>query len=211
MRREGRIMLVDGTENSFGDFRFTKKELSKVKRNAYISNCGNYRYWLTRIWDENLPRVIYVLLNPSTADHTIDDPTVRRCMGFAKGWGYGSIEIVNLFAYRAGNFEELKRKIRQDGEPAAIGPENDYYIEAALVLKEIETPKGGLVVVAWGNNAKDFEVRCSNVLEILEGREVKCFGITSKNHPGHPLYLKYSSIPNKKYLKDYPLYHKQKW
>ena len=68
---------------------------------AGISECGCYRYWLTRTWNPRRATLCWVLLNPSTADADRDDPTIRRCQGFARSWGYGGIVVVNLFAYRA--------------------------------------------------------------------------------------------------------------
>jgi len=185
-------------EKTIEDFRFTDDELDKVKKDAYISDCEDYRYYLTRVWDEDLPRVMYVLLNPSTADHTVDDQTVRKCMGFAKGWEHGSIEIVNLFAYRTKNPKVLKSVIDKKGEAFAIGPKNDEYIKAAA-------ERADLIVLGWGNNAKDFEQRRAEVLEILKEKEVKCLDITIQEQPKHPLYIKFLDIPDETFLKNYPI------
>lgn len=76
-------------------------------KSAIISECGKYRYSLSRIWDENKANVLFIMLNPSTADGDVDDPTIRRCIGFAKSWGYGGIYVGNLFAYRATDPKEL--------------------------------------------------------------------------------------------------------
>ena len=93
---------------------------------AEFDPTGAYRYSLWREWDARAPAVAFVMLNPSTADAARDDPTIRRCASFARSWGYGSLEVVNLFAYRA---SEPKR-LRQTPDP--IGPANDdYLVDAA--------------------------------------------------------------------------------
>jgi len=182
-------------EKSIEDFQFTDEELDKVKTDAYISDCTKYRYWLTRVWDKDLPRVMYVLLNPSTADHTINDPTVRKCMGFAKGWGYGSIEIVNLYAYRATKPANLHQMIKGfNGSKGSdnkkyccpIGPENDKHIKEA-------SERADLIVVGWGNNASRYRSRREDVLELLKGKEIKCISITAEIQPCHPLMLAFET------------------
>ena len=75
--------------------------------NAVISECGKYRYSLTRIWDESKPKVMFIMLNSSTANANNDDPTIRRCINFAKAWGFGDLYVCNIFAYRATNPQEL--------------------------------------------------------------------------------------------------------
>src|SRR5437870_4841901 len=109
---------------------------------AVISPCGKFRYRLTRQWGEGaaLP---FVMLNPSTADAEQDDPTIRKCVGFAKRMGYDGIEVVNLYAYRATKPADLKKA----GYPR--GPENDRHIEAALVESHANS-----VICAWGVNAR---------------------------------------------------------
>src|SRR5262245_19133112 len=91
-------------------------------KEALISPCGLYRYWLTRTWDNSLRRVCWVMLNPSTADAEQDDPTIRRCVGFARSWGAGGIIVVNLFAFRASDPKALLRA----ADP--VGPDNDGHI-----------------------------------------------------------------------------------
>jgi hypothetical protein len=74
---------------------------NETRKNALLSPCENYRYWLSRDWDDSLPIVTFIMMNPSTADATIDDATIRKCVGFAKAWGFGRIRVVNLFALRS--------------------------------------------------------------------------------------------------------------
>ncbi len=90
---------------------------------ASISICGRYRYWLKRVWDSSKPTAGFCLLNPSTAvglvdGIPVDDPTIRRCAGFAKSWGCGGIRVVNLFAIRATDLQ----KIRSEGWSRAECP-----------------------------------------------------------------------------------------
>jgi hypothetical protein len=85
-------------------------------RGATLSDCGRYRYRLWRRWADG-PTVLFVMLNPSTADADVDDPTIRRCIGFARSWGAGALEVVNLYAWRATQPAELK---------AAVGPVGEY-------------------------------------------------------------------------------------
>ena len=115
---------------------------------------GQYRYLLWRYWGE-AKRLVWVLLNPSTADARQDDPTIRRCVGFAKGWGYDGIQVVNLFAYRATDPRELKAVV----DP--VGPRNDEFIERAARGHE-------MVVVAWGANG-GLHGRGATMLRHLQG------------------------------------------
>jgi hypothetical protein len=103
-----------------------------IRSGAVISDCQQYRYSLTRVWAENAPRACFIMLNPSIADATINDPTIRRCIGFAIEMGCGSLEVVNLFAFRATDPKAMK----QADDP--IGPENDrYLIEAAQCAAQV--------------------------------------------------------------------------
>jgi hypothetical protein len=139
---------------------------------ATFSPCCTYRYELLRVWDDAMPTVCFVMLNPSTADHRNDDPTIRRCIGFAKSWDYGGIRVVNLFAYRATNPRTLKH-VRD-----RVGPDNDEWIEAAI-------RNSGLAIAAWGANpmARDRSVT-------LKGKcDLWCLGTTKSGAPKHPLYV----------------------
>ena len=99
---------------------------NRMKSEAILSVDRKYRYVLTRTWDETLPNIMFVGLNFSTADETTDDPTIRRCINFAKSWGYGGLYMVNLFAYRSTN----PNNIRIVDNP--IGDDNDSYISHTL-------------------------------------------------------------------------------
>lgn len=150
-------------------------------RGAEIDITGIYRYSLWRIWDPNLPRVAFVMLNPSTADGKIDDRTIRRCIGFAMAWGFGALEVVNLFAYRATNPEKLKHC----SDP--IGPENDDYIKAAV-------KRANRIITAWGTKGVHYG-RNKEVMQILASYSPQCLEITKAGHPKHPLYVAGSINP----------------
>jgi hypothetical protein len=123
------------------------------------------------------------MLNGSTADAEKDDPTIRRCIGFAKRWGYGSLEVVNLFGYRTTLPTELKKA------PDPVGPENDQYIAAAA-------KRARKIIVAWGAHGA-FKGRNKEVLDLLckSGFSAECLGTTKDGHPRHPLYISNNTKP----------------
>lgn len=149
-----------------------------LERDAVISDCGTYRYLLRRTWDHGKPRVLIVMLNPSTADAEIDDPTIRSCIRLSKGLGYGSFEVVNLFALRATDPKELAKA----SDP--IGPRNDLTIETAI-------GRCDLAICAWGAHQMA-EHRSRSVRALLRQHRpaVFCLGKTKSGSPKHPLYIK---------------------
>jgi hypothetical protein len=149
-----------------------------LERDAVISDCGQYRYLLRRTWDHGKPRALFVMLNPSTADAEIDDATIRSCVRLSKGLGYGSFEVVNLYALRATDPAELARA----ADP--IGPRNDGCIEAAIMRCD-------LAICAWGAHRMAGN-RASSVHSLLRQRRpaVFCLGTTKAGAPKHPLYIK---------------------
>lgn len=136
-----------------------------------------YRYLLTRIWDPTVAPVVFVMLNPSTADALEDDPTIRRCIGFARRHCAGGIVVVNLFALRSTD----PRVLRDHPDP--VGRLNDVFIRQA-------TSGASLVVGAWGAAGLEHG-RGASVAKALTGRGValRCLGTTSTGQPRHPLYL----------------------
>ncbi len=153
-----------------------------INSGAFFSDDRKYRYVLWRIWDEDRPFVNFIGLNPSTADETIDDPTMRRCAGFAKSWGYGGFYMTNLFAYRATKPVDLKKAL----DP--IGMDNNKW------LLDIEK-KVDKVVFVWGVHGV-FMKRDEFVKSLIS----KGYYIELSKHgqPKHPLYLK-SDLTVKKY------------
>jgi hypothetical protein len=142
-------------------------------RSAIFSPCRTYRFSLSRIWNPKLASVLFVGLNPSTADEQDDDPTVRRCVGFARQWTFGGLILVNLFAYRSTDPAGLL----EADDP--VGSGNDKHILANAHEAEC-------VVVAWGTKGSLLD-RDQHVLALLPGAH--CLGVTKDGHPKHPLYL----------------------
>lgn len=140
---------------------------------AVIDPTGRYRYRLTREWGPG-QAACFVMLNPSTADATVDDPTIRRCIGFAKSWGCGSLVVVNLFAYRTARPALMKLV----SDP--VGPENDQHIRAAVTAAAV-------VVAAWGVDGS-YRARAREVLPLLQAPF--CLGMTKAGAPRHPLFLR---------------------
>jgi hypothetical protein len=144
---------------------------------AVIDATGTYRYHLGRQWNQLFPRrCCFIMLNPSTADAEIDDPTIRRCIGFAKAWGFGALDVVNLFAYRATDPKELMRTT----EP--IGPDNDRWIRTVTGSAGCQ-----LVVAAWGAH-RMAGTRGFTVAGLID-RPMVCLGRTKDGYPKHPLYV----------------------
>ncbi len=151
-----------------------------VQRAAVISSCGLYRYRLERTWGD-APPLAFVMLNPSTADANIDDPTIRRCMGFARREGTGGVVVVNLFGLRAADPRALKAARDRRG------PENQKALEVVI--------KTGLTIVcAWGAHplasgffAREF-VRDAKALGARD--RIMCLGRAKGGAPRHPLYVR---------------------
>ncbi|APG06555.1 hypothetical protein BJI69_14145 [Luteibacter rhizovicinus DSM 16549] len=150
-----------------------------VDKTAVISPCGRYRYVLTRTWDYTLPVLVFCMLNPSTADASEDDPTIRRCMGFARRENCGGIAVVNIFAWRATDPSELP-----DDMAMAAGPDNSRHLDEVL--------KDRRVVAAWGANATASRMITSTFLGGLRtaATSVHCLGRTKSGAPRHPLYVR---------------------
>ena len=156
-------------------------------KDAIISEDKRYRYMLTRVWDETKPMVMWVMLNPSTADANNDDPTIRKCIAFAKSWGYGGIYVANLFGFRATN----PRRLLQTEAP--IGAMNEEYLRTYA-------EKVDKVICAWGNVAileRLPHVRPMAVLGFAR-EKLHCLGLCKNGEtPKHPLYLHSSLTPQK--------------
>lgn len=152
---------------------------STVKRSALIE--GPYRYWLERRWAEG-PAVLFIMLNPSTADAEKDDPTIRRCMGFARSWGKPAIQVYNLYAFRATE----PMKVFEAADP--VGPDNDRGLFRVAKY-------AGLIIAAWGTLARNGRDR--DVMGMLGylGCKVFCLEKTKEGHPKHPLYVRASVQP----------------
>ena len=152
-----------------------------MKSNAVLSKDRKYRYVLSRIWDETEPMVMFIGLNPSTADEAKDDPTLRRCINYAKMWGYGGIYMLNLFAFRATKPKDMLHT----EEP--IGDENDkYLLEYSSISDKI--------ICAWGDNGS-YKDRSSEIR--MKFKNLDCLALNKSGEPSHPLYLKKDLTPKK--------------
>lgn len=153
---------------------------------ATISACGRYRYSLTREWAPALPRVLFIGVNPSTADAKLDDHTVRKWRGFSEQWGYGSFVVANLFAWRSTDVGDLARA----SDP--VGPRNDIHLRKLL-------QGASLVVPCWGRASKlprALRARITTVRGMLAADVVcpiRVLGLTSGGDPRHPLTLAYDT------------------
>lgn len=152
-----------------------------MEKGAQFSGCRTYRYALWRTWSQGDGHVMFIGMNPSTADETQDDPTIRRCIGFAKAWGFKGIYMLNLFAYRA----TRPRDLNDVDDP--IGPQNNEF------LKMYFEP-AGLTVACWGTHGVYWN-RNRDVIELLGLENLSCLGLTKNGQPKHPLYLKSDITP----------------
>jgi hypothetical protein len=143
-----------------------------MKTSAVISDCRQYRYELRRSWDVSKPPVLFIGLNPSTANASVDDNTSRVCINYAKRWGFGSLLLGNLFAYRSTD----PRLLRNVNDP--VGPGNDEWLSRL-------SAEADLVICAWGN-AGGFRQRDRAVLEFIDNPH--CLTKLKSGRPGHPLY-----------------------
>ena len=146
---------------------------NSIYSGAEFSKCRKYRYTLWRTWDESIQKLLFIGLNPSTADEINDDPTMRRCIRFSKDLGYGGFIMANIFAYRSTNPEKLK--IVKD----PIGDKNNYWI------KKLDQ-EAGLTIAAWGTHG-EYLNRGKEIMELLDN--LYCLRKTKGGFPAHPLYL----------------------
>lgn len=165
-----------------------------LTRRCEFSECRSYRYTLWREWaiedlfaecsaDTQAHTYLLVIgLNPSTADETKDDPTIRREIDFAKRWGFGALCKVNLFAWRDTKPAKMKKVI----DP--IGPENDHWIRRCAA-------GAGMILAGWGTNGS-FRGRDKEVRKLLEDRTIYCLRKNDDGSPEHPLYIPKMILPS---------------
>jgi hypothetical protein len=157
-----------------------------AKKGATFSEDKKYRYTLWREWDPVKPSVAFVMLNPSTADERVLDPTLRRCLGYAREWGYGRMDILNLFALRSTD----PRVLYAHRDP--IGQQNDEYTRSVCVRARTR-----VIIAAWGVHGK-FMNRDQEVTDLITetlGQRLYYLQLTNNGIPSHPLYLKGSLRP----------------
>lgn len=153
-----------------------------VRKGAQVSADGLYRYVLARWWGDG-PRLQFVMLNPSIADAELDDPTIRRCIGFARTLGYDGVGVFNLYAYRATKPADLWKAAEPTG-----GARNDD-----LLREVLRQTKSQPVVAAWGANAKPDRV--AEFMSWTGSEQVLALGVTKDGAPRHPLYLPSDARP----------------
>lgn len=146
---------------------------------AIISEDEKYRYVLWRIWDKDLDPVMFIMLNPSTADATKNDPTINKCMAYAKRWGYGSIFVCNLYAYRSRDPKALEHVLNP------IGPDCDSWL---ITVSKVSPMK----IAAWGNGMVS-KGRVEKVRHLVG--PLNCLEISKSGNPKHPLYLRKNLLP----------------
>lgn len=156
-----------------------------MEKTALLSDCGRYRYNLTRRWGAE-DWCLFIMLNPSTADASQDDPTIRRCMGFARKWGYGGLIVCNLFPLRATDPQELYSATY----PASVGERNIAKVLSACA-------QANLIVCAWGNHGalRNAGAFCRKGLGEVHHHRLFNLGVTGIYQPKHPLYLKADTMP----------------
>lgn len=153
-------------------------------KNAGFSDDRVYRYWLLRLWDERANNPLVVIgLNPSTADETDDDPTIRRCIRFARDWGHTSLLMLNLFAYRSTDPSVLRRV------QYPVGSLNDAYIGTLC--------KDRRVLAAWGAYGALHQrgEQVKGLISQLPNTQLVTLGFTAAGQPKHPLYIAASTLP----------------
>ncbi|MBK8440543.1 MAG: DUF1643 domain-containing protein [Rhodobacter sp.] len=150
---------------------------------AVYSDCDRFRYLLTRTWDPGAPKALFVMLNPSTATETQNDPTVERCERRARALGFGAFRVTNIFAFRATD----PRVMRAQEDP--VGPGNDAAISDSARW-------ANRIICAWGTHGAHLD-RGSQVEDLLRrlGHPLHHLGLTKAGHPTHPLYIAYDRQP----------------
>jgi hypothetical protein len=149
--------------------------VDEIERRATCSRDGRFRYSLVRRWSPG-PSVAWVMLNPSTADATRDDATIRRCIALSRSWGFAALEVVNLFALRSTD----PRALADAADP--VGPRNDRATRRAL-------GRANAVVAAWGVPPRALRGRAEAVRPLLPPG-TGCVGVTTGGQPRHPLYVR---------------------
>lgn len=155
-----------------------------TERGATFDTTETYRYRLWRSWNSAQwydKKILFIMLNPSTADAEVLDPTVRRCVGYSQDLSFERMEVVNLFALRSTDPKVLK----EAGDP--VGADNDNIIKKSAASSD-------LVIAAWGVHG-NLKNRAKEVLKLLDWKDIHCLSITNSGDPGHPLYLKKKLVP----------------
>ncbi|HMP07602.1 MAG TPA: DUF1643 domain-containing protein [Lacipirellulaceae bacterium] len=156
---------------------------ARIEKTAWLSPCGRYRHALGRHWDRAAGFALFIGVNPSTADAEQDDPTIRRCVRFAKDWGYGGLEMCNLFDWRATDPAKLPRK------GFAVSEYNDPTLR-------VRVAGAAVVIAAWGA-VPWAQPRIDEIQRTVFAEEPRwhCLGLTKQGYPRHPLYVPAKAVP----------------
>ena len=162
-----------------------------ITAKALFSPCGRYRWRLQRHWDSARPRLLFIGLNPSRADAERDDPTLRRLIGFGSAWGFGALEVVNLF----GRCSASPAVLRRCSDP--IGRDNDHWLSEGLA--RLQPSAGDALWLGWGNGGA-WKQRDQQVLALLAAQApmdlpLRAIGLTASGQPRHPLYAPTAAQP----------------
>lgn len=159
-------------------------------KGASISPCGQFRWWLKRVWDAQKPQVLYVMLNPSTADSELDDATIRKCIGFASRLGFGGFQVANLCPYRARNPKDMFRWITQ--HPIILEKEYQAMNILLRMARDLDMP----AILAWGSKARNplLSSRKEAMLQRLKHLQMRTYTLRRlpDGTPAHPLMLPYT-------------------
>lgn len=165
--------------------------ISGIKSDAIFSPNRKYRYLLLREWDQTRKYVWWIGLNPSTADESVDDPTIHRCIDFTRRWDFGGMYMLNLFAYRATDPKDLFKA----DDP--IGPDGNKIFDHVLrAWKHNTIGKDDIFVACWGTHGT-YRNRGHVIKQAFFGYKVdlRCLGLTKNGQPKHPLYIHHSAMP----------------
>lgn len=164
---------------------------------AEMNGDKTHRYSLWRTWNYDLPRIMFIGLNPSRADAQYNDPTITRCINFAAGWGYGSLYFANIFSFRTPYVNAQKIKPgAEDWWPPLIENIRNAATDVTDDFLELMMQRSDRIVCCWGSwKIPDFNGRAGTVLWMIKktGKEPYCFGTNADGQPKHPLYLKSSA------------------
>lgn len=151
-----------------------------MKSEAGLSSDSKYRWWLFRCWKIRLPLIIWIMMNPSTADHKKNDPTILKVIRYSKRWGYGAVLVLNIYAFRSSKPENLPQELS-----AAVGKSNDWWIKTMF---RFAARKSIPVICAWG--VKHKERGCQvRVLADEAGLRLMCLELALNAEPKHPRFL----------------------
>lgn len=157
---------------------------------AFLSPCGTYRYRLRRdLGKQGQGKLLWLMLNPSKADATVDDPTIRKVIGFTRRMGYATALVGNLFAWRATDPKDLAAAVKQWGLPAVIGADNTFHVEAMLL-------EADAVVLAWGGNGSKYPSVVQAMRQTVADNCVRelTLGHCQNGDPKHPLMVSYAVL-----------------